>query len=253
MAFGASAFGTDGAPIYIESARVIALNALALRLFPDSVPGLQNPMRADSVFHWRNWSILGTNGEIRLVRAVSFDDSDGELSVILDGTLKPGVPYDVSCVGIDGAFRVVGLAVQAASTQLREREQIIQDWAKPERAADTQGGSIGTFQVVNGDLALTSGAASLRERVIRIVQTTAGQMAHDPTYGMAWRIGSLLTVDALQRYQSRLLAQIKRDPDVARANVTVGNVPEYPGVVSVLVNADTVDGSVSVATRTQRT
>lgn len=252
MAFGATAFGAGDPLIFVESARLAALNAIALQLFPGSDPGLENPYRLGSLFYWGSWAVQSVDGHRRLARWVAINRDSWVLTVTLDGNLRAGVTYEVLCAVAEIASHVYGLRVGATAVGLQEREQVVQDWAKPERARDTQGGSIGTVQIIGGDLALTSGAASLYERIVRKVQTIAGQMAHDRDYGMTWRQGGLLTVDALQRYQARLQAQIRNEPDVARVTVSVGNVPESPGLVSVLVSADTVDGPVTVSTNSRR-
>lgn len=240
----------DGA-LTVVGARVVALDTVVLAIDANSDPGFPNPQRATSVYYWGNWTLVALSplgARTRLVKLVTLDEEAHSLRVVFDGRLQPGAEYQLTCAVAEIDVTFHGIGAHPTATRQLEREQIIQDWANPERARDTQGGEIGTVQIVGGDLGLTSGAASLYERVIHRCQAVAGQMAHDPTYGLEWRQGGLLTVDALQRIQSRLLAQIRQEPDVVRVSVAVGQVPASPGVVTVSIQADTVDGPLSVET-----
>jgi hypothetical protein len=252
MIFGATSFGIAAVPIEVLSVRVPTLDAVALTCDSASDLGLRNPWRRDSIFCWRNWELLALSAgaKARLVRSIFWESP--VLTVNFDGRLTRDGRYELQCAAYGVRAYFTGLSVSADAVSRREREQVIQDWAKPERAQDLQGGSLGTLQIRSGDLALTSGAASLHERVVRRVQTIAGEFAHDPEYGLQWRLKGLLTPDVLQRLQSRLVAQIRQEPDVARCQVRVGQVVGYPDVVSVRVQADTVDGPLVISTEVGR-
>lgn len=253
--FGSIGFGAAVAPIMVEYVRNFDLSAVDLVCETGTDPGFENPFRRDSLFFWRNWTLVAEypiDAPIALVHLVTWDDANEILRVRFDRKLRPGALYSLTCLATPIEVRFTGISSFVESAKRSDNEQIIQDWAKPERVADLQGGSLGTTQVVNGDLALTSGAASLHERVVRRVETTAGEMAHDPTYGGDWVAKGLLTVDTLQRLQARLVAQIRREPDVVSVAVSVGQVIDSPGVVSISVRADTVDGPLDVATRIGR-
>jgi hypothetical protein len=252
-AFGSTAFGSSGAPIFVVGARCLDQGSVYLTLDPDSNLGLRNPSRFDSVFCWMNWTLVALSGQkTRLVRSVWWLESAGQVRVCFDGRLPDFTGYQLTAplFGVDVIFSTPGTHYPAV--QQRSREQIIQDWAKPERAQDLQGGALGTTQIVSGDLALASGAASLHERIVRRVQTAVGEFVHDTTYGVEWRQKGLLRIDGLQRLQTRLAVQIKREPDVVRCAVALGPVLDSPGVVSVRVTADTVDGPLVVSTETGR-
>lgn len=255
FAFGAGPIGAGSVLAYAESAHFVAVDSIELWMTEGSDPGLVNPMRVDSVFYWRNWAMLAihpSDAQTRLVRTVSWDPDTYRMRLVFDGNLAPSATYELSCAIATFCLYIVGIGTFSDAVRRDVRDQVVQDWAKPERQRDTQGGSIGTYQFVGGDLGMTSGGASLYERIVRRAQSIAGEMVHDPDYGMNWRMGGLLRIDALQRYQSRLTAQIKRDPDVVSARVSVGIVPDEPGLVSVSVFAETVDGPVGVATRIGR-
>jgi hypothetical protein len=251
MIFGASAFGSPGLPVIVTTARCLDLSSVWLNCDPSSVFGIRNPWRRDSLFCWRNWTLTPlATGKTRLVRSVQIDGAN--LRVCFDGRLTPEICYQLQCSLAAIEVYFAAPAVHATAIELRSREQIVQDWAKPERAQDLQGGSLGSTQIVAGDLALTSGAASLHERIVRRAQTTIGEFVHDPTYGTEWREKGLLRLDGLQRLQSRLMAQIKREPDVVRCEVALGQVADSPGVLSVRIKADTADGPLVVSTEVGR-
>ena len=253
--FGSSAFAASVLPVMVDSVRISSLSAVDIYCDPESVPTPENPWRIDSIYYWKNWVLTAEypiTATVALVRSVTWDPVTSILRVTFDRKLQPLALYLLQCLVTPIEVRFTGIGAFVESTKRSDRDQIIQDWAKPERAADTQGGAIGTTQIVNGDLALTSGAASLHERVVRRVSTVAGEMAHDPTYGLEWRQKGLLTIDLLQRIQSRLVAAIRGEPDVVNAQVSVAQVLDAPGVVSISVRADTVDGPVDVATRIGR-
>jgi hypothetical protein len=190
--------------------------------------------------------------KVRLVRHVDWDADSDSLLVAFDGTLQSGALYRLTCsVGIvDVSF--VASSPHASALVVNGKENTIQDWAKPERSEDLQGGSVGTYQIASGDLAMTSGAASLYERIVRRVTVAAGEFAHDPRYGKTWREKQLLTLDTLQRLQSRLVAQVRREPDVTSCTVSVRQIPGALDAVSVVVSADTSDGSLVVRTAIDR-
>jgi hypothetical protein len=245
--FGATSFGSSGASVVVTNARCLDLSSVWLTCDPDSTFRIRNPWRRDSLFCWRNWTLAPVaTGKARLIRSVLLDGT--RLRVCFDGRLTLDARYRLQCdlAAIEVYFSVPG--VHTASVERRSREQIVQDWAKPERSQDLQGGSLGTTQIVSGDLALTSGAASLHERIVRRVQTAAGEFVHDTAYGVEWREKGLLRLDGMQRLQSRLVTQIKREPDVVRCEVLLGQVVDSPGVLSVRVRAETADGPLVVST-----
>jgi len=252
---GGSALGGSELPVEVTAVSVPGMASVMLWCDPLSDPGLPNPGRSDSLFYWKNWLLEGTSLEgpkVRLVRSVQWDDAAKTLTLHFDGRLSGGGRYRLQSLvaRIDVFFTAV--AADKLAGKLPQREMVIQDWAKPERKQDLQGGSLGTIQMLAGDLALTSGAAGLHERIVRLVETGVGEFVHDPTYGVDAREKGLMTVDALQRLQSRLLAGIRRQPDVVTAQVTVGQAPGTTDVVSVMVQADTVDGPLVVATEVGR-
>lgn len=252
-AFGADSFGTSGLPVSVTGLEVLTLDSVRLALTVGSELGIRNPRRIDSIWYYANWyldAVSPLDAVARLVRSVQL--VDGYLVLYFDGRLQPGARYRLYSALLSFEFSFTSLQVAATDLGSRRREMIIQDWAKPESSRDLQGGSLGTVQISAGDMALTSGAASLRERIIRLVQTTAGGFVHDGSYGMEPWEKRLLTVDSLQRMQSRLVAQIRRDPDVVRVSVKVGQAPDASNVVSVAISADTVDGPLVVATEVGR-
>lgn len=250
MAFGSGPFGSSGPLISVRSKRMADLSALAIYCDLASNPGLRNPWRRDSLFHWRNWVLTGLSigAKPRLARSVQWDSETGILLVNFDGRLTLDARYELFCAPASIHLYFTAIGAQTMSMVRREREQIVQDWAKPERSQDLQGGTLGTLQVAAGDYALVSGAASLYERIVRRVTILGGEYIHDPDYGARPRIGSLLTLDTLQRLQSRLATQIKREPDVVSCTVAVSQVLDAPGVVSVQIRAETVDGPLVIST-----
>jgi hypothetical protein len=247
--FGAMPAGASILPVVVSTTSADDLVTVSLVCEPDSDPGIVNPYRTDSVFYWRNWVLTAINpidAKVRYVQAVTWDDETKTLVVGFDGRLQPGAVYELTAF-VTGIVVAKFTATTPHSSSLPQvaRENVIQDWAKPERTADLQGGEVGTLQTKSGDFAITSGAASLHERITRRVLVSAREFAHDPNYGEVWTLKGRLTIDLLQRMQSRLLAQVKREPDVSKASVSLQQIGDALDTVSVIVTAASVDGRIT--------
>ena len=276
--FGAMPFGTgpyglgyESDPLAIAGATLITAN-LALVAYTGD-PGLPNPGNTRGPLFPNNWHLVALDPGlvVRLAQHVVIvpdeatrltlsDDQpqialyplpfflvwfDGPLTpgghYELDLTLDPPIPSGCSC------SELVGLTLRRDTHQTDARDgERLMDVANPAvpRDALRLPPLLGTYQLTDaGDFGLDkSEASSLRKRVIRRVTTVAGGFFHLPGYGAMPKLKGLLTVDAAERLQARILAQVRQEPDVVDASVTVQQVPGFPGMLSVGVNVVPLGG-----------
>lgn len=252
---GSVPLGAGVLPVVVSAALVVDLTTVRLVCEPGSDPGIENPYRADSVYYWRNWELVATVpdwAQTRLVRTVSWDSAGSALVFGFDGRLQQGAIYELRCKVAPLSATFLALSPHASAITRPDDATIVRDWAKPERSADLQGGTLGGLQIVNGDYGVASGAASLHERIVRRVTTATGEFAHDPRYGVEWRLKGLLTIDTLQRLQSRLVAQIRREPDVTAVVVSVSQIAGAIDAVAISIAASSADGPTLVETTITR-
>jgi len=173
--------------------------------------------------------------------------------VWFDGNLTPGGSYELQLVlddplapGCD-CTPLVGLTLRRDTHQTDARDgDRLQDVANPAvpRDALRLPPLLGTYQLTDtGDLGLDrSTEASLRKRIIRRVTTAASGFFHLPGYGAMPKLKGLLTVDAAERLQARIRAQVLQEPDVVDVRVVVSAVSGFPGVLSAAITALPVGG-----------
>jgi len=150
--------------------------------------------------------------------------------------LEPGVSYTLELTGsIRGAAceEFGGLSsfdVRARDKPLPRQDptaaavDTYRDWANPFFVTDPATGQPtegpGTWQVAEaGDIVLDDNAASLKKRVLRLIQTEAGAFAHLPNFGQRGLVGSVARQADVQRIATRLQEQVRQQPDVKEATV----------------------------------
>jgi hypothetical protein len=171
--------------------------------------------------------------------------------VSFDGILTQGAQYQVQLTtsdvditpaeGCDCAdFEAVIIRCDAILTDARDDDGYMRDVANPflEKDALQFPPSLGTYQFTDtGDLANDFGVSSLRKRVFRRVSAAVGDFFHLPGYGagVTPRLKRLVRVDEIQRIQSRVRAQVAREPEVRDVAVKVYQVTGDPSTLAVAV------------------
>lgn len=215
-------------------------------------PGLPNSTDTRSPLFPSNWHLVGIDPglTLRLVQFVALVPDEATLLeftgdwpqlallplpfflVWFDGNLTPGGHYELDLV-LDPALEpgcdctlLVGLTLRPDTHQTDARDDDrIQDVANPFVARDALQlpPLLGTYQLTDtGDFGLDkSREASLRKRLLRRVTTAASGFFHLPGYGAMPKLKGLLTVDAVERLQTRIRAQCLQEPDVLDVKVTL--------------------------------
>lgn len=171
------------------------------------------------------------------VQLVEF--SDGFLRFYFDREPKCGCSYTLS----DGTSFIEfpgKCAARASVAGEQSADFYLRDIANPAVDRDRLGGSLGTFQVSDdGDLENQGGEASLRKRIIRRCTVIIGEIFSSPEYGTRLDIKKLARPDLLLVTQTKLQAQVLREPEVRGCTVKVSRVRSRPEMVWVSVVAHT--------------
>ncbi len=150
--------------------------------------------------------------------------------------LQTGVQYDVTIGPVRGAacesfsglstFRLLARTRPPAPTSRIAAVDTYRDYANPVFEIDRR-----TSQLVagpgfwaydeTGEIKLDDAEGSLKKRVLRRITTLAGGFAHLPTYGVPPMLGTIARGDDLQALALRLQEQIRSEPDVRDAAVSV--------------------------------
>jgi hypothetical protein len=228
VAFG-SVVGLDPA-----TAAVSLLTPTDLALFPSQwsvvADDSSNPTRLVQTVRWVTEDTIAADSVIwpRLL--------DLDLPVLLvqfDGALTGGVTYQLT---VNGGTMEMVLPVMSESGQTAvplDEDHSLRDLSNPYLSRDALRSPVrlGTFQVMEtGDYGLSSGDAGLRERVIRRILHAAGAFFHAPGYGALQSPKTLLLEESMIRLQTKILTQIRKEPDVTDAVVSVTRLPTWDGV-----------------------
>lgn len=100
-----------------------------------------------------------------------------------------------------------------------------------------------------GDVALDAGVENIRKRILRRLMTPKNAFRHLPGYGTNWALKAPLSTRELVPTKHDILQQVKQDPEVLDASVSVTLQPA-DDLVIVRIKARTARGDVS-ATVTQ--
>lgn len=272
--FGTGPFGTGFGPdaLALGGAQLLAANLAAVNYEGD--PGLANPGNQRSPLFPFNWHLVPLDPEIAVPfvqHVVEVPDAATQLQytddyplaglltppfflVWFDANLTPGGRYLLELIlaealapGCD-CVELVGLTLRRDAIPTDERDGArLQDLANPSVPRDVlqQPALLGTYQLTDtGDFGLDkSSEASLRKRLIRRVTTAANGFFHLPGYGAMPKLKGLLTVDAAERLQARIRAQVLQEPDVVDASVVVRQVLGFSGTVTAAITAIPVGGN----------
>lgn len=254
----------------LGEARMLSANLIAVSYQGEI--GLPNPGNITSPLFAGNWYLTAeeVTSQLRLVQSVDVVTAESLLKftdefptlqtanvplflVYLDGVLTPGARYavhlatpEIELTGCECAD-IVGLTLrrEALPTDERDSDGRIRDLANPYLTRDALNlpPRLGTYQLTDeGDLGLDKSLeASLRKRIFRRVSTAVGAFFHLPNYGTPIKLKGLMTVDAVERIQARVRAQVLQEPEVTDAHVSVSQ-PGGLSILSVSIRAETAGG-----------
>lgn len=168
--------------------------------------------------------------------------------------LEPGITYSleltgslrgVNCEEFGGERRFEFKARNRPKPRKDPRAAAVdtfRDWTNPYFVVDPLTGQTiegpGTWQVLEaGDIELEDNEASLKKRVLRVIQTEAGAFAHLPNFGQRFTVKSIVRPSEVQRIASRLQEQINRFADVRSASVEaeIEVAPSGAGVLRIRI------------------
>lgn len=93
-----------------------------------------------------------------------------------------------------------------------------------------------------GDLLNHSGVEGLRKRILRRLSTPRDAFAHLPGYGVGLALKSVASIAQLQAYQQDATNQVRQEPEIATATVSISQDATNPEVVRIEVQALTRTG-----------
>jgi len=170
--------------------------------------------------------------EVPPLRLLQLAESQGGVVVRLffDGPLVEGLEYTITWAG-GGSASFVAFG---STRQVETRRQVVRDRfdiANPqtERDAQSTGAALGTFQPNDtGGLQLESRRRYLRKRILRRLSTAPGGFYHLQGYGLRPGSKRLLSPTRAREMVVDARAQIRSEPGVLDARVTI--VELVPGV-----------------------
>lgn len=272
--FGTGSFGTESPDALALTGESRALTANQVVVAFEGDVGLPNPFNPSSPLSPSAWTLVALeppDATVRLIQSVALVTADtlpvllGETPQLVtaplpsflisfDGPLQEGAEYrldlNVAGVALSGCgcaeFVSVVLRRDARLQDARDSDGFVRDVANPvlNRDALRFPPRLGTYQITDrGDVGLDKSLESgLRKRILRRAMAELGSFFHLPRYGTGLEIKGLLTVDRVQRLQSRLRAQVLKEPEVVAARVQVFRVQGSPNVVSAVIRVSTGGG-----------
>ena len=260
MTFGLLPFGDVspwGGPGTVSLITIMAIGTNELVAFFTSAPKCRDPLGFRDTRNPLYWAItpvdpvsIGFNGEVVVepgkprprapapwIGRCFVDPIDAtQVHVVTVPQLQTGVQYDITVGPIRGVdceefsglatFRVLARNRPARSTSRIAAVDTYRDYANPIFEIDKRTSQIvpgpGFWQYdETGEIVLDDAAGSLKKRVLRRITTLLGGFAHLPTYGVPSMLGTMARGDDIQALALRLQEQIREEPDVRDASVTV--------------------------------
>lgn len=260
MTFGLLPFGNVapwGGAGTISLITIIAIGTNELVAFFTSAPKCKDPLGFRDARNPLYWSIapvdpvaIGINGEVVpepgkprprppalwIGRCFRDPEDPTQVHIVTVPQLQTGVQYDVGIGPVRGAaceefsglatFRVAARNRPAPSSSRIAAIDTYRDFANPVFELDRRTGQLvpgrGFWQYdETGEIVLDDAAGSLKKRVLRRITTLLGGFAHLPNYGVPPSLGTLARGDDIQALALRLQEQIRQEPDVRNAGVTV--------------------------------
>lgn len=243
--FGAGPFGA-GSVLEVESAREERTNAVLA--FFSVPPDAEDPATAWDALNPINWSVVGLTPDDAVVRLVQSVERVDALTVrvLFDGPLTgPGSYQLVASSAIRTlAGGAIGSCRRASfDTFGVTRSQLATPAQQPKHTDLANPQNRGTFQRnSSGDLALDSGRANLKKRVLRRAMAIANSYFHLPGYGFAPGLKGNVTPSLMFRIQTEAQAQVAREPDVVTVAASVAQVASDPGLVVLTIRVQDTNG-----------
>ncbi len=256
---GSMPFGTaTSTGMAIQNCRPLTANSVLLE-YTGIIENV-NPQNQDSPLYAGNWTLTAIDpltAKIRLIQTIVLQNVTGlggELVIFFDGVLTEQAVYrldvdspEVAASGCDCCeFMAIKVHPSAKEEDNRDDDGFIDDIANPSRFVDALSlQPITTYQITDtGDLALDGGLAGYRKRIVRRVESAFGSFFHMPSYGTELEVKSLLTANLALRIQSKISAQVLKEPETLAVNVVVSQPARAVNILSVNIRATTQSGQV---------
>lgn len=238
--YGIGTFGSFG----VVDARAASLNSVLVNF--ERQPKSFDPVAFDSVLRPGNWFLEVLSPPTAIVRFAQYVTVGVKsATVFFDGVLTYGALYRItvaaSVVAVDdelidptrrtAEFTALG---PAKVLSVAQEQSSFMDIANPyvPRYAAAKDRKLATFAATSsGTLELDRGVASLAKRCFRRVLTRRGSFVHMPTYGVDLPIKGLIRPNDLRKLQQDLLVQLRQEPQVVAASVSLRLDATSPGVV----------------------
>lgn len=260
MTFGLLPFGNVapwGGAGTISIITILAIGTNELVAFFTSPVKCRDPLGFRDARNPLYWSIapvdpvaVGINGEVVpepgkprprppapwIGRCFRDPEDPTQVHIVTVPQLQTGVQYDIGIGPVRGAaceefsglstFRVLARNRPPPPSSRFAAVDTYRDYANPVFELDRRTGQLvpgrGFWQYdETGEIVLDDASGSLKKRVLRRITTLLGGFAHLPNYGVPPSLGTLARGDDIQALALRLQEQIRQEPDVRNAGVTV--------------------------------
>lgn len=156
----------------------------------------------------------------------------GVIRLYTDAVLDADAEYMVTVTGVvsaEGAYTLLPGSTEATLHTFARgtpppAQPIAGEVRTDLRNAPGEGALTGALEYdETGDLANESGTAYLRKRILRRLTTARGGFFHLPDYGVGLtkQLKRLITEDLVRRMRSRIAAQVRAEPGVIEAKVSI--------------------------------
>lgn len=241
--FGSLAFGGALGGSSISLIRIRALNALEVHL--DGALAISPALPRDPL-NIRSWRLALHPGQVGAEPLIQYVErvSGRVVIVYTDAPMTQNTLYDFEFIGAEDPTFLMRVLTPA---QVRSAQGFVDpnryDLANPNLLADASGNvvALGTLQATEvGDYAIESGAKYLRKRLLRRLTTAYRSFLFLSNYGLAIPAKRIVRPSELQRFRVEALRQVKAEPDVRAAFVSVTQ-PEV-GVLEIFVRVTMTTG-----------
>lgn len=255
--YGGESFGDpfgSGGPIHVNRAR--AVKGQVVRVSFSEAPLAVSAAGTADATNPSNYTLSVVTGQAGQPLAVGVDPdpitgptlgvATGEVAMDLhvDRPLAVGIRYRVTVANVFSALggplgfpysaEFYGIVMPAALPRPGRRTDLVDV-----RNDISQGRYL--FNSA-GDLLNHSGVEGLRKRILRRLSTPRDSFAHLPGYGVGLQLKALASIAQLQAYQQDATNQVRQEPEVASATVSISQDATSPEVIRVEVLALTRTG-----------
>lgn len=251
--FGTDPLGTDlslfGGPSVITVRGVLPVSNNSVTVVFDIEPKTLDPQAFTTATNHNNYTLtpidptyVATDGTVHIptgevvptrsplvATAVQDDNDPNQIIVSFDSAVQPHVRYTLTISilikGVDGEvfngpnefnFRAPLLSPRLVLLEASQERYRDFDWIVNPRKNEL--GQVFRSDDT-GDIAIQSGAVSLRKRIYRRIFTDPGGLAWNPGYGVGIRVKAMAKAGNLQELSNLIADQILQEPDVTNAGV----------------------------------